>query len=218
MSEVEPLSVGQQLLLQRLMAAHIMTDHQARELFEELSNEMDGAFRSMEHCFGSINKQLTKGFGLEIATVCMSSGDGDENDENNNAKQKFHAIINRHDDDVAKKSFGFSFNLHERALIRLVIGKLVEDGSSDRKTLINLRSDLQEPYKLTLSQAEHCIEVLLEEEWLILGPEENNGRRRRESMQAKVQMGPRAYLELSQVLTNMGMEEDELPQFIFHRA
>ena len=187
-----------------------MTDHQARELFEELSNEMDGTFRSMEHCFGEINKQLTKGFGLEIATVCMTNGYTE--------KQKYHAIINRHDDEVAKKSFGFTFIQHEKALIRLVVEKLVEDGSSDRKTLINLRSDLKEPYKLTLPQAEHCIEVLLEEEWLILGPEEENGARRRESIQAKVRMGPRSYLELSQVLTNMGLGEEELPQFIFHRA
>jgi hypothetical protein len=228
MTSVEPLSRGQQLLLQRLMAAHILTDDQARDLFQELSSEMDEKFPSLERCFGSINQQLTKGFGLEIMTVVMDAAPaaaGGGTGARAVKKEKFHAVINVHDDEVAKQAFSSHMNAHERALIRLIVEKLVDEGRpTDRKTLINLRLELEEPYKLTLGQSEHCVELLLDEQWLVVAPADNDGtdaagsgRRRRESMQAKLQLGPRMYLELSHLLMSLGMGQDELPQFIFHR-
>jgi Nse1 non-SMC component of SMC5-6 complex len=221
MATVKPLSRGQQLLLQRLMAAHILTDDQARDLFQELSTDMDETFPSLERCFGSINQQLTKGFGLEImdaAPTAAASGSASRTVK----KEKFHAVINVHDDEVAKQAFGSHINAHERALIRLIVEKLVDEGHpTDRKTLINLRLELEEPYKLTLAQSEHCVELLLDEQWLVVAPaDDNNGTgsgRRRESLQAKLQLGPRMYLELSHLLMSLGMGQDELPQFIFHR-
>jgi hypothetical protein len=207
MTETQPLVRGQQLMLQRLMAAHVLTDDQAKVLYEELSPEMKGACSSLENCFGQINTQLTKSFGLEIATVSMAIGD--------KKQQKYHAVINCHADEVAKKSFHFSCTTHDRAFIRLILTHLVESNSAQRSDLINLRSDLPEPYKLTMAAAEYCIETLLEEKWLVLDVEEGG---RRESMKATIQIAPRSYLELSHLLTDLGFPQEDLPQFIAHRA
>jgi hypothetical protein len=214
MTDVQPLARGQQLMLQRLLAAHVLSDDQAKTLYQELlqgdddhdnnaSQQEDP--QTLEEAFQEINAQLTTAFGLEVATVNLS-------------QTKYHAIINQHADGVAKQAFAQSFSPHERSMIRLILEKLVNDGADtpcQRKDLINLRGDLVEPYKLSLQGAEHLVETLVQEQWLVIS--EAATQSRRDSMQASLQLGPRSYLELSHLLTDLGLPQEELPQFIFHR-
>jgi hypothetical protein len=201
MSEVA-LSRGQQLFVQRLLASHVMRNDKAQDVFDELQKEQENnSNATLNDWLRHINQPLKQGFDLEIVTVVMD-------------KTQYIAIINAHNDEVAKKSFAHHFNPHERALIRLMVQKLVVDGTAARRDLINLRGDLQDPYKMTLSGAEHVVEVLLEEEWLRLV---ETDARRRESMQVSMELAPRSYLELSHLLMEMGIPQDDMPQFLFHR-
>ena len=198
MPATEPLTRGQQMFLQRLLACHVLNDEDAKQLHEELN---DTRSKSLEQSLGIMNQQLSAGFGLEVATVNLKG-------------TRYHAIINPHSDDVAKASFSHVFTPHEKAYIRAVLEKLVETQTSPRMDLINLRTKLQDPYKMILvSAAEHCLDSLLEEHWLVT---ESSGRRK--SMSAEYQLGPRAFLELSSLLIDFGMPKEELPQFMFHRS
>lgn len=271
------LNPEHQLFLQRLFAEHVMSDRRAnRVYYDEICNRHEnnedehGNIKrtkkprlAIQPVLSKINNQLKKGFGLEIVTVIL---DG----------EPYHAVINVHADEVAKQQ-DQHFNPHERALIRLILQHFVAQavdgsGSTDvgaddgdaspvlsivcpRQDLVNLRSDLQEPYKLSLQQAEHVVDNLLDETWLRTskrdfdaededddnhggvdededyddvdgsnrrkrkrGTDDNRKRtNRRRTLQAGLELAPRTYLELSHVLVEMGMEQDELPQFIFHR-
>ena len=183
------------------MAAHVLSEEDAQSLFAELNENDYNA--NLEECFGQINQQLSKGFGLEIATFVLG-------------KLKYHAVINSHADDIAKQSFQQHFNPHERAIIQLMMQKLVDDTKVPRKDLINLRSKLEEPYKLTHDGAGHVVEVLLEEGWLQVSQDELADKRR-ESLQISLEIAPRTYLELSHLLVEMGIPQEDLPQFLFHR-
>lgn len=99
-----------------------------------------------------------------------------------------------------------------------------------RSDCINLRSELPNNYKLTLEQAGYCIQVLLDDRYLQIAADNDDDatahsqsqggghRRRRESVQNKLELAPRAYLELSHVLTeDCGMPAERMPQFLYHR-
>jgi hypothetical protein len=213
-SATEPLVKGQQLFLQRLLAAHCFDDDQALMTFKELKPAMDGACENLNDCLSQINTQLTKGFGLEVATVSIKE-DG--------VFKQFHAIINTQQDKAAKDAFqSQSFDLNDRAFLRLVYEKLAEDGTCQRSVLINLRTELKDNVSLSMARADHLIETLLEEKWLVVtqADEEAGGTqnsRRRESVHAAIGIGPRSFLELSHYLQDLGYPEEDLPQFLFHR-
>jgi Ca2+-dependent lipid-binding protein len=205
----QTLARSQQLMLQRLMARHILEDTEAKQIFagvqKVLTQDDDHSQMTLEKCFAEVNQQLTKGFGLEIATVVLN-------------QTKYHAVINSHADEVSKRSFEQHFDAHDRQFIQQVLAHLVESDTGSgipRKDLYNLRSDLKDPYKMTLQGAEHVVETLLQENWLrnSLDQPEN----RRESMQATLELAPRTYLELSHLLVELGIQQDQLPQFLFHR-
>lgn len=202
MAATKPLSRGQQCLLQRLMAAHVLSDSQAIDLFDKLN---DSHCNSLEECWKEVNTQLTQGFGLEVATVSLGG-------------TRYHAIVNLHPDDIAKQCFPM-FNPHQRAFVRKVLDTIVvqsdgrPDGAVPRMDLVNLKTQLGEPYKvLGLSEAEKCLDDLLDEKWLVVKGNEN----RRCSMSQEYSLGPRTFLELSHLLKDFGLED--LPQFIFHRV
>jgi hypothetical protein len=204
----QPLAREQQLFLQRVLASHCMSHKEAKSLFQELKVSND----SLEDAFEDINRQLTKGFGLEIATVVLD-------------KTKYHSIINLRNDEVAGDAFEHRYNTHEKALIRLILAKFAQDDEAEdedgrstvsipKKDLINLRTELEEPYKIgSVAQAEHIVDLLIEEQFLRIV---EGGRR--ESMQVQLELAPRAYLELSTHLTELGIPQDKMPQFLFHRS
>jgi hypothetical protein len=202
MSLTQPLTPGQHILLQRLMAAHVLTHEEATAIFEQ-ENDTRGC-GSIEECFRSINEQLMSGFGLEIATV---SFDG----------SKYHAIMNPHaDDDIAKASFALTLPPSEREYMRKVLETLVqeEDQFSTRMDLINLRNTLDEKFKLRVEDTEHCLDKMLTERWLATNDEKEN--RRTSLNKTEYVIGPRSYLELRHLLQDFGMED--LPQCIYHRS
>ena len=194
-------------------------------------NFMGPGINTLEDAFVSINRQLKPGFGLEIVTLV------DTFDNNTH----YIAVINTMADEIAKKEtvFAKSWNPHERAFVRLVMRSLVdqaenEDDDDDddddedddknsrpsirRADLINLRSDLEGGFKLSLDHATRVVGILLEEKWLrtsLTGDSEK--QHRRESVQAKIELAPRTFLELSHYITSLGFDERKLPQFLFHR-
>ena len=253
MNATEELPRGQQLLLQRLIANHCVSNKEADQIFQSLvdhgkdyidENEDEGngnedhqvsimgpGIDTLEAAFVSINRQLKPGFGLEIVTLVDTTRGG-------NAKYH-HAVVNTTADEIAKKEtvFSKSWNPHERAFVRLVMRTLVdqndddeddddedEDNSNKKKAsvisirradLINLRSDLEGGFKLTLDQATRVIGILLEEKWLRTSA--LTDKNRRESVQAKIELAPRSYMELSHYIMGLGLAAEKLPQFVFHR-
>jgi len=76
--------------------------------------------------------------------------------------------------------------------------------------------------QLTLDAADEFLEQLLEENYLIMmlpqeQQQQQSKQQRRESMNAKIGLGPRAYMELRTILVDMGMTQDEMPQMIFYK-
>mmetsp|Transcript_33765 Transcript_33765/g.77897 ORF Transcript_33765/g.77897 Transcript_33765/m.77897 type:complete len:177 (+) Transcript_33765:1-531(+) len=171
-----------------------------KKLFQELNDDARGC-RSLEECWCQINAQLTPGFGLEIATVSLEG-------------KRYHAIVDQNHDEISKKSFP-SLNPHQKAFIVAVLKKLVDGGDNgvSRMDLVNLRSEIQDPFRiLKVEEAELCLDDLLDEHWLMI----HENQDRRNSMAQRYCLGPRTFLELSNLLKDFGMED--LPQFIFHRT
>lgn len=202
MTTTQPLQREQKLFLQHVLAHHCLSHQDAQALFEDLNVPND----NMEDAFEDINRQLTKGFGLEIATIVFD-------------KTKYHSIINLRNDEVAADAFGQRYNTHEKALIRLMLEKFAQDSedgpaSIPKKDLINLRTELEEPFKIsTVAHAEYVVDMLIDEQFLRIA---SGGRR--DSMQTQVELAPRAYLELSTHLTELGIPQEKMPQFLFHRS
>lgn len=172
---------------------------------------------NFEHCLGIINASLVPAFNLEICTVSLPAPhdpDGETNDAGNaagrlsqgsagssggrgrkNSKRgprlvKYHAVVNRSNDAVAK-SHAFPLSRggpHELAYYRLAIEKIVErgveildeedggnissvgcPGSMSRMELINLRTEMEGAHegKLTIAQTERALEAMEEGGWLV---------------------------------------------------
>lgn len=85
MTTTQPLAQEQKLLLQRLLASHCISNKEAKALFHELQVPND----SLEEAFEDINRQLSAGFGLEIATVVWRQD-----------KQRYHAVVSRWKEDA----------------------------------------------------------------------------------------------------------------------
>eukprot|EP00980_Cylindrotheca_fusiformis_P010197 scaffold2267_cov92-Cylindrotheca_fusiformis.AAC.16 len=237
----QALSRVEQLLLQRLMAAHVLDDKDAKSILCEIQQQQqqlltqddnaatnannNNASSSLEECFANINQQMTHGFGLEIATVVMDA-----------STTKYHAVMNTHGgDDVSKKAFEKHFDAHDRQFILLILQHLVDATANDndnkvvvvaRRDLYNLRGELQEPYRMSLQGAEHVVESLIQQQWLRISSttattankNKNNKKRNESSMQATLELAPRSYLELSHLLVeDMVFPQDDLPQFLFHK-
>lgn len=200
-SITEPLTPGQQMFLQRLMAANVLSHEEAEALFQELND--DDNCTSVETCFRTINEQLMAGFGLEIATVVLAD------------RQKYHSVINPHaDDDIAKSSYKGALPASEREYIRKVLETLVQDEeATSRMQLINIRTGLDEKYRMTVAEIEHCLDRMHREGWLSLAEGDEN---RRQSLKTEYAIGPRSYLELRHLLQSFGLEDP--PQCIYHRA
>ena len=267
MNATEELPRGQQLLLQRLIANHCVSNKEATRIFESLvahgndyitekenesedgegtgdgdedtkgnNNIMGKGIDTLENAFVSINRQLKPGFGLEIITMVDTSGNG---------AKYYHAVVNTAADEIAKSEnvFSKSWNPHERAFVRLVMGALVDQSGNDkeddtdddnsvddddeinkkksgvtgirRADLINLRSELEGGFKLTLDQATRVVAILLEEKWLRVSA--TTEKNRRDSVQSTIQLAPRSYMELYHYITSLGMAANNLPQFLYHR-
>ena len=154
MNATEELPLGQQLLLQRLMANHCMSDKEATQTFESLvahgkeymgdvqegegsNNDLEDqegnnptvmgpGINTLQEAFVSINRQLKPGFGMEIVTMVDTTG---------KRAKYFHAVVNTAADKVARSEnvFAKSWNPHERAFVRLVMRALVDQNNDDEE-------------------------------------------------------------------------------------
>lgn len=208
----EPLSTGQKIFNQRLLAEHCLVETQAQALYEELQQTYeDLQDLSLTDCIKSANAQLQY-LGLEIVAISMPS------EENGKKKTVRHyAMVNKFPDDIAKQAFQATVfqPASQQSYVKAVLEKLVQDGATARSTLLNLKNDLAADSKITLLTAEDALERLLEEKWLV---ESSSSGNRRGSNAAEIQLGPRAYCELSYLLTEeFGMDKDDLPQQIVLR-
>jgi len=200
---VEPLSRGQKAFNQRLMAEHCLSDEKCREIWENLAQTSDMGASSFEKSIARSNAQL-RYCGLEIVAVSIR--------DDNNEPTRHYAMINKHNDDIAKKCFQITFTPKQHAFVRCVFEKLV-DGPTSRSSLINSKNELEDGHKFPISEAETALCKLVEEKWI----QEVKGSARRGSMQANLELAPRTYLELSYLLVDeFGMDKGDLPQQIFH--
>jgi len=90
-------------------------------------------------------------------------------------------------------------------------------------TLLNLRTEMPEAQRVTLAQAEATMEQLLEEKWLVATTTSSssspysskNGNNKKNKNKTTIQLGARAFMELSHYLVEeCGMEKDDLPPLI----
>ena len=216
---MEPLTTGQQLFNQRLLAEHCLPEHKLLAVWKQLGEHEDMGGASLAETISGCNKQLSY-IGLEIRCVAMknpnynsqSSIQDDTSSvaasQSNKKTIKYYAIVNSYPDEVGKKSFMNDMVPGEIAYIKIVLENLIEDSQS-LSTLLNLHQDVEED-KLDLMAAESIINKLLDTKWI-----EWASNRRNNS--APIQMAPRTYMELSHLLTEeLGMEKESMPQVIIN--
>ncbi|KAL3773444.1 hypothetical protein ACHAWO_011624 [Cyclotella atomus] len=199
-TSIKPLSNSQKLFLQRLLVSHILTDNEARDLYnnirtqfanivpdEEDNDGPDPSYmgNSFDHNLGLINASLLPAFNLEICTLLLPPPYNPDDTPNNNASLiKYHAIVNKSNDGIAK-SHGASSSIygpHELAYLRLLLEKLVEHDNANNKSnhkgcmgimnkmdIINTRNYLEGAHanKLSLASTESALEVFITEKWLV---------------------------------------------------
>lgn len=94
---IDPLTPLQQIFLQRILAAHVLTDKQAHSLFNELlqsiqqQNRPNTLGRDLNDALSRINRSLKPAFRLEIKSVSLQlpmaasgNNDGNSGDEDDN--------------------------------------------------------------------------------------------------------------------------------------
>lgn len=209
------LTVGQKLLNQRLLAAHCITEKDARSLWKELDRYSNGAMggSTLEETIMACNEQLYYA-GLEIISVSMNNEGGVAGGDGNS--NKYFAMINKFPDDIAKTVFSHRFSPPQNVYVRRLLEALTTDGPVKRSALLNLRLETEgadsETKALALPAAEHVVNTLLEEKWIrsVKGADTANG--------AMLALAPRAYAELSYLLVQeFGMSKDDIPQQVFYR-
>jgi hypothetical protein len=205
---MDPLTTGQQLFNQRLLAEHCLAEKDAVALWEQLGSEEghDMGGKNLAQTVSSCNAQLHY-CGLEIRCVSMKQ----KTEEGGaNGTVKYYAIVNQFPDEVAQKSFKLTMNLGEQAFIKVVLEHLV-DGPQTQATLVNLRSSVEGDHELSLKNSELALMKLINAKWI-----EWSGALKYNN-NAEIQLAPRAYMELSQMLLQeFGMDKENLPQVIVH--
>ena len=159
---------------------------------------------NLAHCLGIINASLVPAFNLEVCTVSLpppykiqKNNDTQSLSQDNGggkkraALTKYHAIVNRSNDNVAQ-SHAFPLSKggpHEMAYFRLIIEKIVENGlelleaggggsngaavgcpgALNRMELINLRTEMEGNHKdkLNIAQVENALDLMENEGWLV---------------------------------------------------
>lgn len=224
------LAYSQQLLLQRMLSEHILTDEEAKALFADITQTCNNAQdsqsqsqlntntdQSLEACIGTINSAIVPLLQIEICTIIMPKG---------GVNVRYHGVVNKMADDAAKLYAAPGRTVHEVALFRLLLERIVaseNDVQEDEvdssngvgcsgyvavNDAVGLRLELKGAHrnKLTATQADAAIGGFLREKWLA---------RKQSGRNIFVAVGPRTYMELPDLLTDLGVER--LPQIIVNR-
>lgn len=196
-ASIKPLSNSQKLFLQQLMVAHVLSDNEARDLYNSIrdkfanvepdeDNGADPAFmgNGFDHNLGLINVSLKNAFNLEICTVFLPAPYDPDNEPTAKSSSliKYHAVVNKSNDAHAKSyaSSPSHYGPHEHAYLRLLLEKLIERGNEidtnvgcagvlNKMDILNSRTDLEGAHanKLTVSQTEAALELFVMEKWLV---------------------------------------------------
>lgn len=196
--KVQPLSLDQQQFLQQLLASQVVSDSKCKQMYQEIckNGAEDEMGKDMEHCIGIINASLIPGFGMEIRTVVLPDVHSGSKD-----KCRYHAVVNKQADEVAKEWGAFTKTPHEIAYLKLILQRITESepdveemdeeenivkkkfkrgmgslGKMKKMELINLRSDLQDAHKqkITIDGAEQALTAFIREGYLVHVPENAN--------------------------------------------
>eukprot|EP00592_Proboscia_alata_P008305 CAMPEP_0194355212 /NCGR_PEP_ID=MMETSP0174-20130528/3172_1 /TAXON_ID=216777 /ORGANISM="Proboscia alata, Strain PI-D3" /LENGTH=218 /DNA_ID=CAMNT_0039124411 /DNA_START=95 /DNA_END=748 /DNA_ORIENTATION=+ len=145
-SAEESLSDVNQLFLQRLLSAYVLTDRDAQNLYQQIcssvsEDEDDVQHPTFENALRSINSSLVPFFDLEIRTtvipdsICSPKNNNNDAESDNNTPRKskqsaskYHAVVNKVKD-VPAKLHASSCNKgpHDVELFRLILEKIVEE-------------------------------------------------------------------------------------------
>lgn len=204
----EPLPEAVKMLNQRLLAEGCLDSERAEEIWDnDLAQAEKGPAKSLKLALGLSNRQLAYA-GMEIRGVVVED-------------LTYYAIVNKQPDGIAKMGFHSAFTTTEINYVRAVLEKLTDGGPCSKANLINLKNSLKEDDKLSMDQAVAIVERLVSEHWIWLaagGGAGGSGKKdkRRHTMQAQMELAPRAYMELSYMLVEQfEVENDKLPQQIY---
>ena len=159
---------------------------------------------------------------MAIVGVLFSTPNDDQ--ENNNAPTMYLALVDKHRPAIGdeespsatkiafvKSTLGGPIAVNHR---RAVLQHLVENSTASRADLINLKNSLKDNTNYTLEMAETCVNSMFRDHWIV---SVSGSGKRRQSMQAKAALGPRTYVELSDLLVDQfEMDHEQLPQQIFY--
>lgn len=227
------LTIGQQLFLQRLIASKIVSNTQAKSLYDSIfddgEDKNNNNNKSLDRCIATINKSLTKGFAFEIKTVSFPT-----------ARKLYHCVVNKKPDKISEKNACSGITLltpHTLAYLKLILGKMLDrmnnnntesgdDDDDDEQEgekeqdwieidLINLRNELPEQHKkkINLEEAELALQCFKCEKLLVVNP--SSGGRSGGRSGKRLKIGPRVYMELPEFMTNF-IGEDDMPQLVVY--
>eukprot|EP01082_Thalassiosira_pseudonana_P013908 g11839.t1 g11839 contig6:697773-698823(-) len=196
-ASIRPLSNSQKLFLQRLMVAHVLTDNDAKNLYNNIRDnfsDVDVPANADEEEDDDDNNNINNRDESYMGTT-FDNYTSAESTPNSRRKKpaliKYHAIINRSNDTHAKNYASplvtaTGGGSHELAYFRLIFEKLIDKGNDiiqsgsattsvgcpgvmNRMDLINARTDLEGAHngKLTVCQTEEALEMLIGEGWLV---------------------------------------------------
>ena len=139
-TRIPVLPLTYQLLLQRLTAAHVLSESQFVELWDEIRESQASqthSDESIQQIVSRINKSLKPGFGMEIRSISFRlRGSSDSLDEEGlegkTTRSKYFAVVNSTRDDVSTAlASKLTKSPHELAYIRLILEKIVESSNQE---------------------------------------------------------------------------------------
>ena len=255
MRDTAPLSLGEKLLNQRLLAETCMTEERVQELWkgyhakgqiEDASSLQD----SLVKCNSALQMANLEIVGIVFPHASARTQNTQDDDDDNEAASpslsqrsrtttKYLAMIHKHtpnggDSSTQQSASRIAFvkpclggpmaMKHRRAILE----HLAHHATAPRSTLINLKNELRNRNSssqddegdtassmpnYSLDMAEQCLNGMVHDQWLV-----STGGKRRESMKSHLALGPRSFLELSDILTDQfGLEESALPQQLYYR-
>jgi len=131
---VQALTPAHQLFLQRMMAAKVMTDDDAKKLHKEivlLYDDSNDHSQDFERFVGRISSNLRENLDFDIRTAILF--DEAVSSSSSSLTTRYHAFVNRVGDAPAQLYGAFNKNPHEIALFKIVLEKLIQKGNGDEE-------------------------------------------------------------------------------------
>lgn len=127
---VKALTQEQKLFLQRIMAVKVLSDEEAKGLYEEIMTVSQGrgttSVDGFDRFVGAISSHLKEYFDFDIRTaVIFHEAAG----SSRSSTTRYHAFVNRVTDRPAELYGAYNKSPHEIALFKLILERLVERGN-----------------------------------------------------------------------------------------